>query len=67
MADTGGPGPERLHAALASVARAIADSLDVHEVWDHVAEACRVVAPFDAMGIVQLEPEGKVRAIGAAG
>ncbi|HKE47400.1 MAG TPA: sigma 54-interacting transcriptional regulator [Rhodanobacteraceae bacterium] len=53
--------------ALALVAQAIAQSLDVHEIWDRVAEACHLVVPFDAMGIVQLEPDGRVRAIGASG
>jgi hypothetical protein len=48
-------GHSQLHVALASVARAIAESLEVTEVWDRVASACRTIAPFDAMGIVRLE------------
>jgi Nif-specific regulatory protein len=56
-----------LHAALAAVARAIADSLNVREVWDRVFEACQTIVHFDALGIVCLEPDGKVRAVAAAG
>jgi len=56
-----------LHAALAAVARAIGDALEVREVWDRVGEACQAVAPFDGMGIVQLEPGGRVRAVAVAG
>ena len=59
-------GHSELHVALASVARAIAESLEVTEVWDRVASACRTIAPFDAMGIVRLEGE-QVHALGAAG
>jgi transcriptional regulator with GAF, ATPase, and Fis domain len=55
-----------LHVALAAVARAIAESLEIGEVWDRVATACRTIAPFDAMGIVGLEGD-QVRALGAAG
>ena len=67
MADVCVTGPANLQAALAAVARAIADSLEVREVWDRVADACRMVVPFDAMGIVKLEPDGRVRAVAAAG
>jgi transcriptional regulator with GAF, ATPase, and Fis domain len=56
-----------LHAALSEVARAIADSLEVREIWDRVFHACRTIVPVDAMGIVCLEPEGKVRAVAVAG
>src|SRR5262245_30206147 len=56
-----------LHAALAAVARAIADSLEVRQVWDRVFAACRTIVPFDALGVVCLEPEGKVRAVAASG
>ncbi|HKU13627.1 MAG TPA: sigma 54-interacting transcriptional regulator [Steroidobacteraceae bacterium] len=55
-----------LHVALAAVARAIAESLEIGEVWERVATACRTIAPFDAMGIVGLEGD-QVRALGAAG
>src|SRR5882724_10726374 len=58
---------EDLRIALASVARAIADSLEVREVWERVAEACRMVVPFDAMGLTRLEPGGRVRVVGVAG
>ncbi|MFT3805645.1 sigma-54 interaction domain-containing protein [Arenimonas sp.] len=54
-------------AALAAVARAIAGSLEVREVWDRVADACRAVAPFDAMGIIRLQGDGTARAVAAAG
>lgn len=59
--------PSDQQAALAAVARAIADSLEVRDVWDRVADACHTVVPFDAMGIVQLEDGGMVRAVAAAG
>jgi transcriptional regulator with GAF, ATPase, and Fis domain len=59
-------GHSQLHVALASVARAIAESLEVGEVWDRVATACRSIAPFDAMGIVRLEGD-QVYSVGAAG
>lgn len=45
----------------------IADSPEVREVWDRMADACRTVVPFDAMGIVRLESGGRVRAVAAAG
>ena len=67
MPDPRGSGPADLQVALASVAQAIADSLEVRQVWDRVAAAFRAVVPFDAMGIVQLEPGGRVRAVAAAG
>jgi transcriptional regulator with GAF, ATPase, and Fis domain len=67
MSDHSGTEAADLLDALALVAQAIAQSLDVHEIWDRVAEACHLVVPFDAMGIVQLEPGGRVRAIGASG
>src|SRR5262245_12121455 len=56
-----------LELALAAMAQPIAGSLEVRRVWDHVADACRSVVPFDAMGIVRLEPDGQVRAVAAAG
>jgi transcriptional regulator with GAF, ATPase, and Fis domain len=59
-------GHSQLHVALASVAQAIAESLEVGEVWDRVATACRSIAPFDAMGIVRLEGD-QVYSVGAAG
>src|SRR5262245_1243469 len=58
---------EPLQAALVEVARAIAASLEVRVVWDRVADAFRSVVAFDAMGIVKLEPGGRVRAVAAAG
>src|ERR1044071_3768501 len=65
MRDTSA-GTAELHVALASVARAIAESLEVGEVWDRVATACRSIAPFDAMGIVRLDGD-QVYSVGAAG
>src|SRR5262245_19565455 len=67
MPDHAAKSPADLHAAFASVARAIAESLDVKEVWDRVASCCRAIASFDAMGIVRLEPDGRVSAVAAAG
>jgi transcriptional regulator with GAF, ATPase, and Fis domain len=56
-----------LHTALAAIARAIADSLEVREVWDRVFDACRTIVPVEAMGIVCIEPGGMFRAVAAAG
>ena len=61
------PVPEALHAALASVARAIADSLELREVWGRIAEACATVVPFDGMGVSLLEPGERVRVYATAG
>src|SRR5262245_34584893 len=54
-------GPEDLQAALCALARAIADSLDLKEVWDRVATACRLVVSFDAMGISRFETPDRIR------
>lgn len=51
---------DALHAALTSVARAIADSLDVKQVWSRVGDACRTVVAFDGMGVARLAPDGQV-------
>ena len=59
--------PETIRAALSAVARAIADSLELKVIWDRVADACRAVVPFDAMGVSQLEPGDRVRVLVAAG
>jgi transcriptional regulator with GAF, ATPase, and Fis domain len=59
--------PEDLHQALAAVARAIADSLELQEVWGRVADACRVVVPFDGMGISELIAGDRVRIAVVAG
>ncbi|HUL83069.1 MAG TPA: sigma 54-interacting transcriptional regulator [Gammaproteobacteria bacterium] len=64
----GSPQPAAdLHAALAAVARAIADSLEVREIWDRVFDACQAIVPFDALGIVRVDSDGTVRAVAAAG
>jgi transcriptional regulator with GAF, ATPase, and Fis domain len=60
-------GPEGLQTALSSVARAIADSLELVEVWDRVADACRTVVPFDVIGVSRLLPGDRVRVMMAAG
>jgi transcriptional regulator with GAF, ATPase, and Fis domain len=52
---------DRLHQALTSVARAIAHSLDVTEVWSRVTEACRAVVPFDGMAVARFESNEQVR------
>jgi transcriptional regulator with GAF, ATPase, and Fis domain len=57
--------PRDLHAALASVARAIAESLELKDVWDRVAEACRTVVPYDGIGVSRLEPGNQVRVVAA--
>jgi Nif-specific regulatory protein len=67
LSDNSGHVEPDLHAALAAVARAIADSLEVRHVWDRVFDACRMIVDFDALGIVCLEPGGMVRAVAAAG
>src|SRR5262245_45850867 len=58
---------DELHAALTAVARAIASSLDLTEVWFRVADACRAVVPFDGMGIGRFEGENRARLIAVAG
>ncbi|HEY7512010.1 MAG TPA: sigma 54-interacting transcriptional regulator [Vicinamibacteria bacterium] len=67
MAAPSPSGPDSLQAALCAVARAIADSLELKDVWDRVAEACRTVVPFDGMGVSRLQPDGRVRALAATG
>jgi hypothetical protein len=48
------------------VAQAIADSLELKEVWGRVAGACRTVVPFDGMGVAQLEGD-RTRTLVVAG
>jgi hypothetical protein len=67
MSDHSAGTPADPHLAFASVARAIAGSLDIREVWDRVADCCHAIASFDAMGIVRLEADGRVYAVAAAG
>src|SRR5687767_2903734 len=67
MSQSDGSGPEALRTALSSVARAIADSLDLREVWGRVADACRAVVPFDGMGVSELRPGDRVLIAVAAG
>jgi transcriptional regulator with GAF, ATPase, and Fis domain len=59
--------PADLQAALASVARAIADSLELPEVWGRVADACRTVVPFDGMAVALIERRDRVRLYATAG
>ncbi len=59
--------PEDLQPALSATARAIAESLDIRDVWQRVAEACRAVVPSDAMGVSQLLRDDQVRILVAAG
>ncbi len=67
MPDAPEEAPKELQAALSAVARAIADSLELTEVWDRVANACRTVVPFDVMGVSQLLPGDRVHVLVAAG
>ena len=67
MSDHGSRPDEDLRIALGSVARAIADSLEVREVWERVVEACRALVPFDVMAISRLEPGGGIRTVAASG
>ncbi|HEY7509685.1 MAG TPA: GAF domain-containing protein, partial [Vicinamibacteria bacterium] len=67
MPDTTAPGPDDLQAALSSVARAIAGSLELKDVWGRVADACRAVVPFDDMGVSRYEPGERVRVYATAG
>jgi transcriptional regulator with GAF, ATPase, and Fis domain len=60
-------GPEELQTALSLVARAIADSLELKEVFGRVADACRVVVPFEGMGVSRLEAGSRVRVYSTAG
>jgi len=59
--------PEDLHTALSSVAHAIADSLELKDVWDRVADACRAVVPFDGMGVSRFEAGDRIRVYVTAG
>jgi transcriptional regulator with GAF, ATPase, and Fis domain len=63
MSQPPGSRPEALQAALSAVARAIADSLELKDVWDRVADACRTVVPFDGMGVSRVEPGDRVRVL----
>ena len=67
MPQADGAGPRDLESALVSVARAIAESLELKEVWGRVADACRVVVPFDGMGVSRIEPDGSIRVYVTAG
>jgi transcriptional regulator with GAF, ATPase, and Fis domain len=60
-------GADALQSALSAVARAIADSLELNEVWDRVAEACRTVVPFDGMGVSRLGPNERVHVFAVVG
>jgi transcriptional regulator with GAF, ATPase, and Fis domain len=49
---------ERLGQALSAIARAVAESLDLEDVFARVARAARQVLPFDTMGVsVAHDPE----------
>jgi two-component system response regulator AtoC len=61
------PPAEPLEAALVDVARAIADSLEVREVWGRIADACRTVVPFDVMSVSRFEREDRIRVYVTAG
>jgi transcriptional regulator with GAF, ATPase, and Fis domain len=41
--------------AFVAVARAIADALEIGEVWKRISDACRAVVPFEGMGVARLE------------
>src|SRR5262249_7673954 len=43
--------------ALCAIARAIAESLELSQVWDRVAEACRTMVPFDGMAVSRFEKD----------
>ena len=67
MPDMAQAGSEGLQTALSAVARAIADSLELKDVWPRVADACGMVVPFDGMGVSRFEPGARVRTYLAAG
>jgi transcriptional regulator with GAF, ATPase, and Fis domain len=67
MTDVAQVGSEGLQTALSAVARAIADSLELKDVWSRVADACGTVVPFDGMGVSRFEPGPRVRTYLAAG
>jgi transcriptional regulator with GAF, ATPase, and Fis domain len=60
-------GREALPRGLSDVARAIADLLELKEVWDRVTEACRAVVPFDHIGVSTVEADGRVRVLAVTG
>jgi transcriptional regulator with GAF, ATPase, and Fis domain len=49
--------PETLASALGAMARAVAESLDLKEVFSRVADATRSVLPFDGMVVVRVEDD----------
>jgi Nif-specific regulatory protein len=63
MPDAGASREDERDAGLSSVARAIADSLSLKEVWTRVADACGSIVPFDGLGVSQLEPGERLRAV----
>src|SRR5688572_29463045 len=65
MSDAPGAAHRDLHTALASMAGAIAESLELKLVWDRVADACRAIVPFDGIGVAVVEPGNRVRVIAA--
>ena len=60
------PGADALQVALASIAQAIASSLELQEVWGRVLEACRTVVPLDGMGMSRIDGK-RIRVHAAAG
>jgi transcriptional regulator with GAF, ATPase, and Fis domain len=49
------PNGEALLDALCRIARMVAESLDLQEVFERVAEATRPVLPFERMGVIRIE------------
>ena len=56
-----------LAAALSRIARAVSESLELKDVFAHVAEAAAGVIPFDTMGVSRLETPETMRRYAVAG
>ncbi|HVR09286.1 MAG TPA: sigma 54-interacting transcriptional regulator [Thermoanaerobaculia bacterium] len=61
------PDGEALLDALCRIARLAAESLDLREVFERVAEATRPVLPFDRMGVMRIEGADTARLYAIAG
>ena len=59
--------PDPQLAALSRIARVVAETLEVKEVFARVAEAAATILPFDTMGVSRLETPDTVRRYAVAG
>src|SRR5712692_5377496 len=59
--------PDPQLAALSRIARVVAETLEVKEVFARVAEAAATILPFDTMGVSRLETPDTVKRYAVAG